>query len=146
MRSNGGTGEFGGLEAQLNHLSIVLDMSITDPAGIVAIYDHRDHQLIQREALKRYANSDYIGLLSTADSDFKTAEIRDCDARTGAIKKEKEKTQADADKEKANWAKDRKQCGEKKGEHAENEITGDPPTSRWQKKRTEAGWVAWVER
>ena len=104
--------------AQRGHLSIVLDLSITDHAGIAATYGRRIHQLIQKTALKRSPNTDYFALLSAPNSDVKAAAIRDFDALSEAIKKEKEKSNLDAVREKAKKSKDRnKKWGKKKEEN-----------------------------
>ena len=49
-------GDFGGLTAQLDHLANVLELSITDHAGIAVAYDRRAHLMMQKEARKRSTN------------------------------------------------------------------------------------------
>ena len=89
-------GDFGGLKGQLNHLANVLELSITDHAGVSVTYDHRIHQMMQKAALKRSGNTDYFSCLGTLNADVKAAVIRDFDVRIDTIKKEKEKANGGA--------------------------------------------------
>ena len=83
--------EVGGLTAQLSHLANVLELSITDHAGIAATYDRRIHLAIRKAAPKRPANKDYFSFLSTLDSDAKAAVTRDFESRVGTLEKKKAK-------------------------------------------------------
>ena len=109
--------DFGGLTAQINMLGIVLDMAITDHAGIALTYDYRIHQLIRKLAHKRSTTADYFSLLSSVQADVKAGVIRDFEFHADAIKKEKEKEKTE--KEKA-----RKEKGKGKG----GKGKGDKPT------------------
>ena len=53
--------DFGGLAGQLNQLAIVIEMSITDHAGIAITYDQRIRKGIRKIASKRSSNTDYLG-------------------------------------------------------------------------------------
>ena len=82
-------GELGGLAAQINHPSIVWDLSITDHAGIAATYGRRIHQMIRKTAPKRPPNTDYFDIMRTLNSDVEAAAIRGLDVRSEALRKEK---------------------------------------------------------
>ena len=45
--------------AQINHVSNVLDISITDRPGIAVTYDRRFHAPTRKTALKRDSTTDY---------------------------------------------------------------------------------------
>ena len=83
--------DFGGITAHLNHLAVVLGLSITDHAGLAATYDFRTHRAIQKMSKNRPARTDYFEFLSTANKDIRADIMRDFEARTDEIKKEKEK-------------------------------------------------------
>ena len=124
-------GEFGGLVAQFSHLALVLDLSITDHAGIAVTYDRLIHQLIHKTDPKRSSTTDYFALLITINADVKSDVIRDFEARAETIKKEKEKVRNEADKEKAKKTKD---WDNKNGERRRKKggrKPDDPPT-RWE--------------
>ena len=84
-------GDFGGVTAQLNRLANVIELSITDRAGIAVTYDRRIRQMMQKSALKRSTDADYFSFLSTLNTDVEAAVIRDFEARIDSLEKEKEK-------------------------------------------------------
>ena len=87
----GAWADFGGLTDQINLLGIVLDMPITDHAGIAITYDRRIHQLIRKLAHKRPIASDYFSIPSTAQAEVEAVAIRDFELNADAQKKEKER-------------------------------------------------------
>ena len=123
-------GDFGGLVGQLNQLAIVIEMSITDHAGIAITYDHRIHREIRKIVSKRSSNTDYIDFLSNINSDIKTGVIRDFEAQADAVKNEKERERITKEKEKKAAGK-----GEKGAPKEKPAWTG--------RKWTKADWTAW---
>ena len=81
--------DFGGLAGQLNQLAIVIEMSITDRAGVAITYDHRAHREIRKIAPKRPPNADYLDFLSNANSDTRSRVIRDIEAQSESAKDER---------------------------------------------------------
>ena len=133
--------DFGGLTAQINHLATVIDLSITDHAGIAITYDHRIHVLIQKAALKRSTNTDYFSLLSSLHAETKAAVVRDFETQTEVIKKEREKEKMAKEKEKGAKQRDKKAAWEKrKADGGKGDAAGHP---RWQKPWTRDDWAAW---
>ena len=133
--------DLGGLVGQLNHLAIVLDMSITDRPGIAVTYDHRIHAMIQKAALRRSAIADYFEILSSVRAETKNAAVRDFEARAETAKKEKEKRLADIEREKAKKTKENWK-GKGAGEKADE---ADKPAESPQGKRkwTKEEWTTW---
>ena len=119
--------EFGGLSAQLSHLSVVIGLSISDHQGIAVTYDFRMHKAAQKMVKNRSSRTDYFGFLSNINKDIKEGVVRDFEARPEEIKKEKEK----AAKEKATKEKP------KTGANGKGNRRGD---GRWGGKWTPGDW------
>ena len=83
--------DFGGVAAQFNHLAAVLVLTVSGHAGIAIAYDFQTQQLIQKLANGRSTRADYFGLLSSINRDIRTDILSDFEAKTEAIKKEREK-------------------------------------------------------
>ena len=83
--------EFGGITTQLNHLAVVLGLSITDHAAISTTYDFRMRRAAQKMAKNRSARTDYFEFMSNMNKDNRAAVLRDFEARTDEVKKEKER-------------------------------------------------------
>ena len=110
----GARSEFGGLTAQLNHLAVVTGLSVSDHAGIAVAYDFRMHKAVQKMAKNRPTRTDYFEFLSNINKDIRADVLRDFEARSGEMEKEKGK----AVKEKAAKGKnptDANAKGKKKG-------------------------------
>ena len=83
--------DYGGLVPQINQLAVVLDLSITDRPCIAVTYDYRMRRAIQKIAKSRSTKEDYFELLSNLNKNVRADAIRDFEAKTDAIKKDKEK-------------------------------------------------------
>ena len=118
----------GGLVGQLNQLAIVIEMSITDHAGIAIAYDHRIHREIRKIASKRSSDTGYLDFLSNTNTDIRDGVIRDFEAQSDAVKNEREREWVTKEKEKkAAWKGDKPTAKDKPGD------------KRWAK----ADWTAW---
>ena len=125
--------EFGGLSAQLNHLAVVVGLSISDHAGIAVTYDFRMHRAVQKMVKNRSTRTNYFEFLSTLNKDVKADVVRDFEVRAAEIKKEKEKEKAA--KEKAGKGKPPADTGA--------QGKGKPPRGdgRWGRKWTAEDWA-----
>ena len=85
--------------------------------------------MIQKTALKRSTHTDYFALLSNLNADASATAIRDFDALTESIKKEKEKAKAGSDTEKAQKSNDLDKKRYKKAEKAN--AKKDDASARW---------------
>ena len=83
--------EFGGITAQLSHIAVVLGLSITDKAGVAVTYDFRTHRAVRKLAMNRSTRTDYFEFLSNINKDIRADVMRDFEARSGEMKKEKER-------------------------------------------------------
>ena len=63
--------QFGGLQAQFSHLSIVLHLAVTETASFAMAYDHELRQKIQRMARKRDSTVDFGKLLGEENEEIK---------------------------------------------------------------------------
>ena len=115
---------------QLNQLAIVIEMSITDHAGIAITYDQRIHKEIRKIASKRSSNADYLEFLSNINADIRAGVMRDFEAQADAVKAEKERERIAKEKEK-------KAAG--KGDKGGLKEKPARPGGRWAR----ADWVAW---
>ena len=118
----GAWADFGGLQAQMNFIYLITDLSITDHPGIALTYEKRIHRHIQKLAQKRVCNTDYFNILSVIQPDIRAGVLRDFESNTLAIKKEKEAEKA------------------KKGKGADPKATAKATT---RKPWTPDEWAAW---
>ena len=120
--------DYGGIVAQINHLAVVLELSITDHPGIAATYDHRVRRLVQRIAKTRSTRTDYFELLSNLNKDVRTEAIRDFEARTDAQKKDNEKERLGRRRKRKRSRRRRRAAGRKRirGRAADGGESGRP--------------------
>ena len=130
----GAWADYGGTVAQINHLAVVLDLSITDHPGIAVTYDHRMHRKVHRIAKTRSTRTGYFELLSNLNKEVRTDVIRDFEARADAQKKEKEKEKAGKEKEKEKEPK-------KKGGGGKEKDKGKG--GRWGRKWSAEDWASY---
>ena len=83
--------DLGALVGQLGQLSIVIEMSITDRAGIAITYGHRARMEIGKIAPKRSPDAEYLDFLSNINADIRSGVIRDFEAKSEASKNERER-------------------------------------------------------
>ena len=77
--------DFGGLSAQLSHLSIVLHLGVIESAAFAISYDCELRNRIQRLARKRDSNVDFAKLLSEENEDVKRYLKSDLGKGKGAV-------------------------------------------------------------
>ena len=123
--------EFGGFAAQLNHLSVVIGLSVTDHAWIAVTYDIRTHKAGRELVKSRPTRADYFELSINLNKDVKAGVVRDFEARLGEMYKEKEK----AAKEKATKGKPPPGANGKGRRRGENRRGG--------RKWTPGDWGEW---
>ena len=85
--------------AQFNRLAVAIDLSITDRPGIAVAYDYRARRAIQKIENPRSAKTDYFERRSDINKDVRAGAIRDFEAKTDAVRKERENGKAGKDKE-----------------------------------------------
>ena len=129
--------EFGGIAAQFDHIAVVLGLSISDHAGIAATYDFRMRRAVQKLAKNRPTRADYFEFLSNISKDIRAEILRDFEARSDEMKKEKEM----AVKEKATKKKQirtrprRRRSGRAGGNGSGHRMTGRNGTRNAPKPR-----------
>ena len=64
---------FGGLEAQMNHIGIVLDLAVTEHAGVALSYDLQEKYIAERMTETDLVRSKVGGLLPDLNQYVKTA-------------------------------------------------------------------------
>ena len=67
-------------------MALVLDLTITDHAGIVTTYDYRMRRAIQKISKSRAGTTDYFELPSNLNNDIRTDVTPDFDAQTDLIR------------------------------------------------------------
>ena len=79
---------FGGLAPQLSHLSIVLNLSVTESVGVAMLYHSALMTKLSEKARQRNTNEDeFIQLLSSEQFEFRERAKRDVAASTKAKEK-----------------------------------------------------------
>ena len=124
----------------------MLELSISDNAGLAITYDYRLHKYIRKLAHRRATNTDYFELLSNINPDIRAAVTRDFEAQADASRKAKEKEKTAKEK-----AAKEKGKGRGKGDYFYRTAVPDSekgkekekePRKRWAKE----DWAAWRKR
>ena len=128
--------DFGGIAAQINNLSHVIELSITDHPGIAITYDYRLRLMIRKLAHRRAVAADYFDFLPNAQPDIRNAAPRDFENKAESSRKDKEKQKTAKERE----AETRTGKGTDKADRAS--AKADPKGKQW----AEGDWASWKKK